>query len=484
MVARRSTMIRWSRFDHLRRGSTLTRRLIGASRPLLAFCLVLFAGCATTPTCCPRLPISAEIAARTSHDSHPVDPGEFVLPADANLEDGINEDEAIATALSNNAAFQATLAELGMAQGDVVQAGLLTNPSLATFFPVSVKQWEWVVYMPVETILLRPARLGIAESDRQRVADQLVQNGLALVRDVRVAYADLAVANAQWQLGEEAVKIRQSIADLTRKRLERGDISELEEMTARIDALTARATAAALKQNVFVASAKLRQLMGLPVAAPELRVELSAPFVVTDIDAPALIDQALVNRPDLHAATWAVDAAMKRARLAHWTFLRIDVAADANGTGKKGFEIGPALRLDLPIFNRNQGGVLRSEAEVEQALRRRDAVHDQIVQEIRTAAAQYLQAKTIVAILGERVVPALDEALRIAEKGFADGGASYLLVLQTTSQYLDAKARLLDQTAALRRARAQLEFSLGGRLPAEPELLPPPLPDSIQEDAS
>ena len=78
----------------------------------------------------------------------------------------------------------------------------------------------------------------------------------------------------------------------------------------------------------------------------------------------------------------------------------------------------------------------------------------------------------------------LDEALRIAEKGFADGGASYLLVLQTTSQYLDAKARLLDQTAALRRARAQLEFSLGSRLPAEPELLPPPLPDSIQEDAS
>ena len=145
------------------------------------------------------------------------------------------------------------------------------------------------------------------------MADQLVQNGLALVRDVRVAYADLAVAYAQWQLGEEAVKIRQSIADLTRKRLERGDISELEEMTVRIDALTARATAAALEQNVVVASARLRQLMGLPVAAPELRVELSAPPVATDIDVSALTDQALANRPDLHAATWAVDAAAKRA---------------------------------------------------------------------------------------------------------------------------------------------------------------------------
>ena len=136
-------------------------------------------------------------------------PGEFILPPDLTFEDGLSEDEAIATALSNNSAFQATLAQLGMAEGDLIQAGLLTNPSFTTFFPVSVKQWEWTLYVPIESFVLRPQRLKVARNQYENVAHQLVQNGLTLVRDVRVAYADLAVAIAQWKLSLEAVKIRQ-----------------------------------------------------------------------------------------------------------------------------------------------------------------------------------------------------------------------------------------------------------------------------------
>ena len=58
-----------------------------------------------------------------------------MLPPDVQLEDGLSEEEAIATALANNAAFRATLAQLEMARGDVIQAGLLTNPNLVAFFP-------------------------------------------------------------------------------------------------------------------------------------------------------------------------------------------------------------------------------------------------------------------------------------------------------------------------------------------------------------
>ena len=79
-------------------------------------------------------------------------------------------------------------------------------------------------------------------------------------------------------------------------------------------------------------------------------------------------------------------------------------------------------------------------------------------------------------ILETEVAPSLEETLRIAEKGFADGGTDYLLVLQTTSQYIDAKTQLLDQKAAMRRARAELERAVGRRLSDAPEELPAPLP--------
>jgi outer membrane protein TolC len=91
----------------------------------------------------------------------------------------------------------------------------------------------------------------------------------------------------------------------------------------------------------------------------------------------------------------------------------------------------------------------------------RDAIRDQIIQDVRTASRQLRQASDNLTLLEKEVAPALSDALRVAQKGFADGGTNYLLVLQTTSQYLDARARILDQRAALSRALAELERSVG-----------------------
>ncbi len=45
-----------------------------------------------------------------------------------------------------------------------------------------------------------------------------MQNGLNVARDVRIAYADYALAIERLQLAEEASRIRHGIADLTQKR--------------------------------------------------------------------------------------------------------------------------------------------------------------------------------------------------------------------------------------------------------------------------
>ena len=44
-----------------------------------------------------------------------VAPCQHLVPVGVRIEDGLSEDEAVQTALSNNSAFQATLAQLGMA---------------------------------------------------------------------------------------------------------------------------------------------------------------------------------------------------------------------------------------------------------------------------------------------------------------------------------------------------------------------------------
>ena len=138
----------------------------------------------------------------------------------------------------------------------------------------------------------------------------------------------------------------------------------------------------------------------------------------------------------------------------------MDGIIDANGEGLKGFEIGPGIRFDIPIFNRNQGGILRANAEVMQARYNRDAIRDQIVLDVRTAATQLRQAQDN---LRDCPRPDFARASRgdhaVAERAFEGGGTSYLLVLQTTTDYVNAQIARTHadggRTPGVCRARAE-----------------------------
>ena len=429
--------------------------------------LLFLVGCHAPQPCCDPNFVSRELDCRTNKRPETVCPGHEVLPPEVTIADGLSEDEAVHTALTNNSLFQAAVAQLGMAAGDAKQASLIANPQMLIYFPTDAKEGQYTLYQPIESYLLRPARVKIANREYRRVGDQLVQTGLDVARDVRLAYVDLAVAAEQAALAEEAFEIRQSIAKLTVKRLEKGDISELENITARIDQLNAQAAAGVQQQAVSIASAQLLSLMGIPFCdEPISPLPLESPSL-PELDEAQLIAQALVCRPDYQSANWAIAAAGQRSKLSRWLFLRLDGVLDVR-SGPPGVNSGSrsagGLRFDIPIFNRNQGGILRADWELNAALHNRDAIRDQIVAEVRTAVRQLRQAQDNLEILERDVRPALADALEISQKGFADGGTDYLLVLQTTSQYLDAKGRILTQKAAVLRALAQLDRAVGSNI--------------------
>jgi outer membrane protein, heavy metal efflux system len=383
------------------------------------------------------------------------------IPSSVVVEDGLSEDEAVTTALANNSAFQTTLEQLRMAGGDVMQSELLANPQVLLYFPVGNKQGQYTIYGPIESYLMRPTRVKIANREFRRIGDQLVQNGLSLVRDVRNAYTDLSLAEEQLGVAQEAIELRSEIANLTNKRLEAGDISKLETLTARVDALNAQANAGLQEQNVNILNHRLTMLLGLPWNQDAWKTEPLQPPEKPGLPREELVACALRFRPDYQSATWGVAAAEERERLSQWSYFRMDAVLDARSNGGNGFQIGPGLRFDLPIFNRNQGGIARAHAEYLSALHARDTIRDQIVMEVRTAFDQFHQADQNYTIVRDKVMPAIQDAVGISKKGFADGGTDYLLVLQTTTQYLDGKQRMLTQIAAMRRAYADLERAVG-----------------------
>ncbi len=463
--------------------NTRTRRARRPTSVVSVLLMTLLAGCSSTRCAPGRQQVDAELQARVSEGlGSSQSGGESTIPGDVLLNDGITPEEAVAVALWNNSAFNATLAQLGIARGDLVQAGLLRNPQFQILLPGGTKQLEWALFMPVDAFLLREIRLDISEQEVRRVAEQLVQNGLDVVRDTRVAHADLMFAVDRAALADEAVDVRKRVADLTQKQLDAGDISDLEATTARIDYLRAQADAAGLQHAVAQAEARLKQLMSIGTWQVSLQPIANDPqFNASGLELQALIDEAMLSRPDLRAASFAVEAAKKRADVSRWQWLRFDVVGDANSGGAGNSNFGPGFRFDIPIFDRNQGGILTADWTVNQAVQNYNTVRDQVVMEVQTAYSQSQQATDNLAILRSDVLTSLQEAVDLAQKAYVDGGAPYFLVLQTTGQFLDSRAQELQLMADLRRAHANLDRSVGRNLsPSVPEQVV--VPQDFTED--
>jgi cobalt-zinc-cadmium efflux system outer membrane protein len=301
------------------------------------------------------------------------------------------------------------------------------------------------------------------------VADQLVQNGLDVVRDAEVSWAALRLARTRLAVAEETVDVAARIARLSRARLAAGDASPLEVAAARGDALAAEDDALRLRQEAVVAEEQLRSLLRLTSSDVPLRLEDPRTPAPAAPEPSPLVDVAFAARPDLRAAELTVEAARERAGLSRWEALSLAGIADAKSERSRGLLLGPGLEVGIPIFDWNQGGMARADAEVVRAVRHEAAVRDGVAREVKEAAARYARARQAAELLDARVVPELERFVRQAEAAFAAGETSRLEPLAARGQLLRARVRQAEAAADLSSSQAELERSVGCRLQPRPE---------------
>ncbi len=419
---------------------------------LLAAVVVLVAGvgCATAAR-----QVDSRLQERTGVPPRTDESVQTAIPPGVALDDGLTREEAVALALWNNADFRVQLAQLGLARADLLEAGLLRNPVLSLLLPWGPKQFEATVRWPVEALWERPRRVAAARLALDRIAMGLEQAGLDVASTVKIAYADLALAEDRARLTEQAAAELERIRDLTDSRLRAGDISELEARSAAIDAATARQLAGRAQHDVTLRANDLRGRLGLSLEAANL--QLATP--VAAIECPRgldLLPSALASRPDVRAAEIAIEEAGRRLGWEQSRILALSAVLDANGKGDEGFEMGPGVDVGFPFFYRNQGGRARATAEIQRAALAYVAVRQRVATELRDAQGQRDQAEGTLTALRTTVLEPLDTQVRAAERAFAQGEVSYLFVLEMTRRHTDALMRTRDAEAELARAHARI----------------------------
>ena len=420
-----------------------------------AVAILLVAGCSARST---PIDVNAALRERTGHTIKTADdPG---LPPDVKLEDGLTADEAVAIALWNSPSFQLTLADLGLARADLVEAGLLRNPVLSLLFPWGPKQFEWTLQFPFDALWQRPQRVAAASLNLESVSHRLVWDGLTFVADVRNAFTDSIIAERRLALTEESAVLTRRVADLTDARLRAGDISDLESRGARNDAARLDVLRKTTAYDRDLAGLTLVGLIGLDPASLPIRMippaELSSCAVNDN-----LFKEALASRPDVRAAELAVEAAGARAKWERSRVISLIGILDGNGQGREGAEAGPGVSGDIPLFNRNQGGISRAQAELERASRRYAALRAQVAVDVRTAAIRVRQAQAAFDAWRTDIVPSLEIERRQAESAYQAGEAPLFSLLDVGRRLVDGRMRQLDTEAALQKALVNLDRTIG-----------------------
>ncbi|MDA1048920.1 MAG: TolC family protein [Planctomycetota bacterium] len=388
-------------------------------------------------------------------------------------EDGLTEEEAVVVGLWNNPGYQELLADLDISQADIIQAQQLQNPQLLTMLPIGVKQWELALYAPIDILYVRPIRISAAELESHRVAERLAQDGLNVVRDIRVAYIDWQLAAQRSELAVQGAALRSEIARIAKARLAAGDVAELDVSAIRLDALVGASDVSRTARDADLARERLRYLLGIQLTNVPLSPAPLPDAPATKFDLPSLLGDAVSSRPDLRAVELAVNAAEARAELARRDIWQLTgILPDINARGEKGFEAGPGLRFTVPIFHQNQGAITRAEADAERLRRQYINRRDLAAWEVNQAYIQLLQAQTDLEIWRDQVLPQAEQAVTSSRKALEENTVSLLLVLETTRQLLTAQQREREANAQLRRAIAELERSVGHRLLDSAEAVP------------
>jgi cobalt-zinc-cadmium efflux system outer membrane protein len=451
----------------------VTRSAIGRAIVGLGF-LVVLTGCATASTDRVREPVETAVTPRLGQPVQWIQGG----PEDAAVREAVRAllarpltaDAAVQIALLTNPELQAGYEGLGVAQADLVQAGLLANP----VFGAEVRLGEGTeatldVVQDFLSVLTGPARRTIAAGSLERAQLELGHQALEIAAEVRAGYYRLVADEEALGLLRQVVSATEAAAELAERQVQAGTLTRRDQALQQTLYAQVVLELAVAETRRGVDREALNRLLGLwgPETAWRLPDRLpDVPATVPPLE--GLEAFAVDRRLDLAAARKSVETATRSTELGRSTrflpSLGLGVASERDSDGT--WRTGPKLEVGLPLFDQGQARLLSLEAEQRRQARILGGLAVTVRSQVREAwqrlaATQgaVMHYRTVLLPLSQRVVEETQRLYNGALVGVYD-------LVRSKQDQINAGR---DYIAALRDywvARAELERVLGAPLPS------------------
>jgi cobalt-zinc-cadmium efflux system outer membrane protein len=309
----------------------------------------------------------------------------------------------------------------------------------------------------------RQHRLQAAQDQTAVTRSQVADNERTLAFNVASQFFSVQLAESTLDLALQDQNSFQKTVDISQARYKAGDISEADYLKIELQFLQFQSDVSQAQLSKVQALVGLRQLLGYQTVPEDFDVSADFDYAPVSVKLEDLQAKALQNRPDFRAAVQGVVAAKSQYELARANGKR-DVTgaftyAHTGGVSTADF----SASWDLPIFDRNQGEIARTNYVINQAQELQMAASDQVMSDVLDAYENVRQNDKVITLYRSGYLDAAQKSRDITEYSYKRGAASLLDFLDAERSFRAAQLGYRQTLAAYLTAVEQLRESVGVR---------------------
>ncbi|MEK6783478.1 MAG: TolC family protein [Bacteroidota bacterium] len=316
-------------------------------------------------------------------------------------------------------------------------------------------------YAGKHTNTVKLARVGVEMAEKQ-MEDVL----RSLLLEMGNTYCDLAALQEKQLLYQQVILSYDKLMTATRKQLELGAISLTEALRLESEYVTVQTDALANYNEKEKVIADLRVLLRFPQDTT-FYVEQKIPIVAQEFDPATLAEQAVTLRPDVQAKKIDKKYQERNLKLQHSSSIPdLKLAYQPRDRGSnyvrpyQGFNV----EFNIPLFDRNQGGIKEAEFNVKKSILEFDQIENQVRNEIVAAYNRYRSSNLGLANYKQEFLDQLRQLNQSTNENFQKRNISLLQFIDHQRIFIHTNIQLIELKQQYLNNVNELNFTVGTTL--------------------
>ena len=390
----------------------------------------------------------------------------------------ITIDQAIELAKKNNPSLQATRMGIQQNKAQEITANLRPNPLLsldAQYLPLfspdqfsstyidETAQFDAGVGYLFERGKKRQHRLQAAKDLTAVTESQVADAERTLVANVAGQFVAALLAKSNYEFALQLLQSYRQTVKISQEQHTAGAMSKADLLKIQLQTLQFQTDVSTARIAKVQALALLRQYLGFDSVPADFDVTGKLAYEPLSRRLEDFQARALSLRPDLQASRRGITAAESQSALAKANSKQ-DFNLSFDYTHLNSSNLGAFyFNVPLPIFNRNQGEIARTQYAMTQAQLLGKAAEQQVLTEVKNAYEAVRSGEDVIRLYNDGYQQQAQQSLDITRFSYEHGAASLLDFLDAERSYRATELSYRQALATYVSAMEELRQAVGTR---------------------